>query len=102
MEAEIVAALEALFLADERWKYTPFPAGTMVQRDWDDGTVDTIILLSPATAYADRVTPDRMDPPWSILGSAKAVVDAAREVLAPDDPNAPKASDGGLPPGERR
>ncbi|MPZ84041.1 MAG: hypothetical protein GEV28_28065 [Actinophytocola sp.] len=101
MKTEMVAALEALFLADERWRQTLSPGTTLIQRSWDNGTVDTLVLLSSATAYAVRETADGKRP-WSVTGSATLVVDAVRQVVPPDDPNAPKAPDAGLPMGEWR
>jgi hypothetical protein len=98
MQSEMTAALESLFLSDDRWNQAPAAGLTLIQRSWDDGTVDTLTLLSPETAYAVREAPDGRRP-WSVTGSAKHVVDAACEVAAPGAPN---ASESGLPMGEWR
>jgi hypothetical protein len=102
---QLIAALEALFLDDERWKPKSATGVTMVQRSWPDGTVDTLILLSPASAYAVREDAQG-GRPWS-MGPAPAeqIVGHARKLLPPDDPNAskPLRSDRSNPPeAERR
>jgi hypothetical protein len=98
VQSEMTAALEALFLSDERWNRGRAAGSTVIQRSWEDGTVDTLIVLSSDTAYAVREAPDGRRP-WSATGSTKHVVDAAREVAAPGAPNAPES---GLPMGEWR
>jgi hypothetical protein len=98
LESELTAALEALFLSDERWNRARAAGSTLIQRSWEDGTVDTLILLSSVIAYAVREAPDGRRP-WSVTGSTTHVVDAAREVAAPGAPN---ARESGLPMGEWR
>lgn len=98
---EVTTALERLFFEDERWQQLPGTGLAMIQRVWHDNTVDTLTLLSPDTAYAVRETADGKRP-WAVNGSAKQVIDAAREVLPPDDADAPQAADAGLPMGEWR
>lgn len=94
----VAAALEALFESDERW----MPNGRNVSRTFPDGTTDTLILLSPATAYAVREAPDGSRP-WS-MGPAPAehILYHARLLLPPDHPDAPKALDSGPPRAEWR
>jgi hypothetical protein len=90
------ASLAALFESDERWT----PNGPNVSRLWEDSTVDTLILFSPATTYAVREMPDGRRP-WA-MGPAPAelILYHAKRLLSPDHPNAPEAHDSDLPEAE--
>lgn len=86
----LTQAVEALLQDDERWRVEPTPGVTMVMRGWPDGTVDTLMLLSPDLAYGIRRDPQGGEP-WS-MGPAPAehILYHARRLLPPDDPDAPK------------
>jgi hypothetical protein len=79
----LVAALEALFEQDQRWRPVPSPGGATITRCWDDGTADTLLILSPDTAYAWREAPDGREL-IRIRDTAEVVLAAAGEWTAPD------------------
>lgn len=102
---QLTAALEALFLDDERWMPQPAPSITLVQRSWPDGTVDTLILLSAEIAYGVRRDAQGREPWLMGPGAAEQIIGHARKLLPPDHPDAPKAlrpDRSNLPRGRRR
>jgi hypothetical protein len=58
-----------------------------VTRGWPDGSADTLIILSPETAYGLREDPQRRQV-WSVRGTVEQIVNAARDLAAPFAPGA--------------
>lgn len=98
-ETRISDALEALLKKDGTWRVIPSPGCLAVTRGWPDGSADTLIILSPETAYGRREDPGKRQV-WQARGSVEEVVAAAREVAAPDAPDAPDDRDSAEPPGD--
>jgi len=91
-QSQLGDALQVLLESDDRWRVVPSPGCLTVTRGWPDGSVDTLIILSPETAYGRR-DDSRERQVWAVKGSAEQIVAAARAVPAPFAPNAPCAPD---------
>jgi hypothetical protein len=91
-QTPLVAALEVLFERDERWSSVPSPGGATLTRGWDDGTADTLLVLSPDTSYAWREDPQGREI-IRIRGTAEQMIAAVCEWPAPGEPGAPDGSD---------
>lgn len=102
VEDRVAAAIATLSASDGQWQVVRSCGGMTATRPWPDGTTDTVILLSPSTAYAVRDNPDGRGSPWSVTGSAEHVVRAAAAVKAPGTPGAPHGAGRGLPRGDWR
>lgn len=100
VEKQLVAALETL-LDDDHWRVVPSPGCVTVTRGWPDGSVDTLILLGPDTAYGVREDPQG-GRPWSRRGTLQQIVDLARRLVGPDHPDAPNALGSDMPRAEWR
>lgn len=100
-EDRLVAALETLLDADDRWRVVPSPGCVTMTRGWPDGSVDTLVLLSPDSAYAVREDSQGRRP-WSIRGKLDQIVDQARSLAAPDSPDASTTLGSDLPRAEWR
>lgn len=98
---QLRAELAPLIAADERWRVMARAGHTHVVRRWQDGTVDTVILLSPDTAYALREDPQGRRP-WSMAGTRQQIIDHAQNLAAPGSPDAPPALGSDPPRDERR
>jgi hypothetical protein len=88
---DLIAALESLFESDQRWRPLPMPGGATITRSWDDESVDTVVVLSPDTAYAVRDDPHGREI-QRIRGTAREVITAVRAWPPPSEPNAPNES----------
>lgn len=101
-EDQVTVAVDLLRAHDPRWHARPVPGITMVTLAWEDGTVDTLMLLSPDSAYGVRESEDGRQP-WSTKGTLQQVIDLARrDLVSPDSPDAPKALGSDLPRTEWR
>lgn len=85
----IKAAVDSLRADDDRWHVVPAAGMTTLTRAWPDGTVDTLMLLSPDTAYAFCEDPQG-GRPWSMRGTLEQIVGHARALVAPDRPERPR------------
>jgi hypothetical protein len=85
-QLRIAAALERL--DPEEWAITPIPGAVTSTRQWSDGSVDTVILLSTETAYGHRRDPDGQTV-WALKGSVGEVISAALRLAPPKSPDAP-------------
>lgn len=86
-QLRIAAALDRLDL--EEWVVTPMPGAVTSSRQWSDGSVDTVILLSAETAYGHRRNPAG-DTVWALKGSMDEVIGAALSLARPGSPGAPR------------
>src|SRR5690348_11520614 len=85
--ARFIAALETLLQSGE-WRPLPGgPKGAMLSRVWGDGTVDTLLILSPDTAYAWREDPNGVEI-VKLRGTAEKMIKAAGGWGGPADPDA--------------
>lgn len=100
-EDQLVAAMETLLDADDRWRVVPSPGCVTMTRGWPDGSVDTLVLLSPDSAYAVREDSQGRRP-WSMRGTLELIVGHVRRLVAPDHPDAPKTLGSDLPRAEWR
>jgi len=99
---QVRVAVELLRAHDGHWNARPAPGITTVTRAWEDGTVDTLMLLSPDSAYGVRESADSRQP-WSAKGTLQQVIELARrDLVSPDSPHAPKALGSDLPRTEWR
>jgi hypothetical protein len=98
-QARLVNALVALLDYDDRWQITPAPGCLTATRAWPDGSADTLVILSPETAYGRREDP-RGRQVWSVRGTVEKIVAAAVDVAPPFALNAPNDRDAAEPPGE--
>lgn len=97
-QGRLQAALETLLADDDRWRVTPSRGCVTVTRGWPDGSVDTLIILSPETAYARRDDAGNRQV-WAVRGTVEQIVTAARDVPAPGAPDAPDDPDSAAPSG---
>lgn len=100
-EDQLVAAMETLLDGDDQWRVVPSPGCVTMTRGWPDGSVDTLMLLSPDSAYAVREDPQG-EQPWSMRGTLQQIVGHARRLVAPVHPDAPKARGSDMPGAERQ
>jgi hypothetical protein len=70
-----------------QWKRTGLPVVTMI-REWPDGSVDTLIVLSPDTAYGRRED-GQQRPMKQERGTANEVARLMQHLPAPGTPGAP-------------
>lgn len=98
-QARLVNALVALLDYDDRWRVVPSPGCLTVTRAWPDGSADTLIILSPETAYGRREDARRRQV-WSVRGTVERIVAAAVDLAPPFAVNAPNDRDCAEPPGE--
>ena len=92
VRTSLVAALDALFERDEQWTSVPSPGGATLTRSWDDGTADTLVILSPDTAYAWRENANGREI-IRLRGTAGKIIGAVSEWPAPGEPGAPDGSE---------
>jgi hypothetical protein len=78
--------LQELDLA--QWTRTGMPVVTMI-REWPDGSVDTLIVLNPDTAYGRR-DDSRQQPVKQERGTADEVARVMQNLPAPGAPGAPR------------
>lgn len=71
-----------------QWKRIGNPAVTTVAREWSDGSVDTLIVLSPDTAYYRRDDP-RLGLVKQDRGNAVEMARFVQHLPAPGTPGAP-------------
>ena len=101
-EDQVKVAVELLRAHDPRWLAHPATGLMIVTLAWEDGTVDTLMLLSPDRAYGVRESADGRQP-WSTNGTLQQVIDLARrDLVSPDSPGAPQALGSDLPRAEWR
>ena len=91
-QTQLSDALNALLENDSQWRVVPSPGCVTVTRGWPDGSVDTLIILSPETAYGRR-DDARERQVWAVKGTVEQIVAAARDVPPPLAPNAPTDPD---------
>jgi hypothetical protein len=91
-QTQLSDVLNELLADDASWRVVPSPGCVTVTRGWPDGSVDTLIILSPETAYGRRDNA-REQQVWAVRGTAAQVVAAVREVPPPFAPNAPTDPD---------
>lgn len=91
-QTQLSNALNALLEDDDRWRVVPSPGCVTVTRGWPDGSVDTLIILSPETAYGRRDDACERQV-WAVRGTVEQIVTAARDVPPPFAPNAPSDPD---------
>jgi hypothetical protein len=76
----IVAAL--CRLAADQWKITAVPGMLTAVRLWPDGSVDTVLVLSPEHTFGRRDDgANRLM--WQTMGSVDAVVRATQDLAPP-------------------
>lgn len=76
-------------LAPDQWKITPVPGMLTANRDWSDGSRDTVIVLSPDSTYARR-DDHAKNLVWQTRGTVETVVKAAQDLAPPKSPGAPR------------
>jgi hypothetical protein len=85
----LTAVLEALFVSDSRWRIVPSPGCVTITRGWLDGSVDTLIILSPETAHARRYDAFGCQV-WAVGDTVDKIITAVRQLPAPLTPDAPR------------
>lgn len=85
----LTAVLEALFASDSRWRIVTSPGCVTITRGWLDGSVDTLIILSPETAHARRDDATGCQV-WAAGDTVDKIITAVRELPAPFAPEAPR------------
>lgn len=92
-EFMIKVAVERLRAADNRWHAVEANGCTTLTLAWADAvdTVDTLLLLSPDTAFGLREDAQGRRH-WAMRGTLPQVVGHAARLAAPDSSDAPKAT----------
>jgi hypothetical protein len=83
---ELTEILMQVTAPEAGWRVLPSPAGVTLTRGWTDDSADTVIFVSPDSAYALRENSNGQEV-WRIRGTARQVADALAELPAPGQPD---------------